>query len=188
MHLIEPYERWRELYAAEEDPRSPFFGRTYSETEYQNTIYNYYIHPQWDEFGSSTLYCKIIYADYVEGFAIIELIGEWNDCLYNDIMYLKRDLADALILEGITKFILIGENVLNFHYSDDSYYEEWFEDVGEGWIICMNFRDYVLQEMKRARIDYYVMFGEMFQNISWRVMQPQQLYAWVSERMKRLIG
>lgn len=188
MHLIEPYERWRELYAAEEDPRSPFYGRTYSETECENTIYNYYIHPQWDEFGSSTLYCKIIYAEYVEGFAIIELMGEWNDCLYNDIMYLKRDLADALILEGITKFILIGENVLNFHYSDDSYYEEWFEDVGEGWIVCMNFRDYVLQEMKRARIDYFVMFGEMFQNISWRVMHPKQLYALVSERMRRLIG
>jgi hypothetical protein len=188
MHLIEPYDRWRDLYAAEEDPRSPFYGRIYSETECHNTIYNYYIHPQWDEFGSSTLYCKIIFADYREGYAVIELMGEWNDCIYNDIMYLKRDLADALIEEGITKFILIGENVLNFHYSDESYYEEWFDDVEDGWIVLINFRDHVLQEMKRARIDYYVMFGALFQQVSWRKLQPQQLYRLVSEKMSRLIG
>jgi len=30
---------------------------------------------------------------------------------------------------GDIQFILIGENVLNFHSSDDCYYEEWFQDV-----------------------------------------------------------
>ena len=49
MQDIEPYYNWRHLYVAEEDESSPFFGRTYSEFEYSMTLYNYYIHPQWDE-------------------------------------------------------------------------------------------------------------------------------------------
>ena len=51
MHEIEPYYHWRHLYMAEEDPLSPFFGQTYSEFEFSQTVYNYYIHPQWDEIG-----------------------------------------------------------------------------------------------------------------------------------------
>ena len=122
MHHIEPYFSWQHLYSASDDNLSPFYGREYSEFEYSTTIYNHYIHPQWDDIGSPTLFIKILFADYNEGFAIIELFGEWNDCINNDIMFLKRDIADQLILHGINKFILIGENILNFHSSDDCYY------------------------------------------------------------------
>ena len=59
MHEIEPFYNWRHIYIAEEDPKSPFYKRTYSEFEYSQTVYNYYIHPQWDDFGSKTLYIKI---------------------------------------------------------------------------------------------------------------------------------
>ena len=76
MHDIEPYYRWRSHYVASEDPRSPFHGRVYSEFQFTEKIYNYYIHPQWDGFGSATLYLKILYVDYDEGYAMIELIGE----------------------------------------------------------------------------------------------------------------
>ena len=76
MQDIEPFYRWRDRYIAARDERSPFFGRTYSEFEYSQTIYNYYIHPQWDNFGSPTLYAKVLFADYVEHYAIIELIEE----------------------------------------------------------------------------------------------------------------
>ena len=131
MHDIEPYYNWRHLYTAEEDSKSPFFGRTYSEFEFTQTVYNYYIHPQWDDIGSQTLYLKVLYADYEIGFAIIELIGEWNDAIENDIMTLKRELIDKMLFQGISKFIMIGENVLNFHSSDECYYEEWYEDVQE---------------------------------------------------------
>ena len=86
MQDIEPFYNWRELYISSEDERSPFHGTAYSEFEYTNTVYNYYIHPQWDTFGSSTLYLKVIYADYDRQFSVIEFIGEWNDALYNDIM------------------------------------------------------------------------------------------------------
>ena len=89
MHEIEPFYNWRHLYVSEEDPKSPFFGRDYSEFEFSQAVYNYYIHPQWDEFGSRTLYLKIIYADYELGYAVIEMIGEWNDAIENDIMTLK---------------------------------------------------------------------------------------------------
>jgi len=115
MHFVEPFYNWRGYYIADEDPSSPFFGREYSEFAFSNTIYNFYIHPQWDEFGSPTLFLKVLYADYDERYAIIELIGEWNDASENDIMLLKRDVIDVLIESGINAFILIGENVLNFH-------------------------------------------------------------------------
>src|SRR6476620_8632276 len=125
MHDIEHFYNWRHIYVSEEDERSPFFQRQYSEFEFSQTVYNYYIHPQWDEFGSRTLYMKILFVDYELNYAIIELLGEWNDAVENDIMHMKRGIMDRMIAKGIYKFILIAENVLNFHSSDTDYYEEW---------------------------------------------------------------
>lgn len=187
MQDIEPHYKWRDYYISDEDPASPFYGRVYSEFEYTNTVYNYYIHPQWDEIGSPTLFVKLLYAGYEEQFAIVELIGEWNDCLHNDIMFLKRELIDPLMQEGITKFILLGEHVLNFHASDDSYYEEWFDEVDDGWIVLLNFRPHVLQEFKRARLDYYMIAGGKFSEFNWRSFLPAQLFDKVDAMvMKRL--
>ena len=112
MQDIEPYYNWRHLYIASEDERSPFYERAYNEFEYDKQIYNYLIHPQWDDIGSETLFIKILFVNYDAGFAIIELIGEWNDCINNDVMILKRDIIDLMLPEGINKYILIGENVL----------------------------------------------------------------------------
>lgn len=176
MQDIEPYYSWRHLYISAEDELSPFYGREYSEFEYSNTVYNYYIHPQWDDFGSNTLYIKTLYTDYDSGFAILEFIGEWNDAINNDIMLLKRDVVDLMINEGISKFILIGENVLNFHASDDCYYQEWFDDVEDGWIVALNFRDHVRQEFNKYNIDYYMVFGGELDDLKWRLFQPQQLF------------
>ena len=111
MHEIEPFYNWRHLYVSEEDERSPFYGRIYSEFEYTQTIYNYYIHPQWDDFGSRTLYLKVLLADYDEQYVIIELFGEWNDAIENDIMNLKREVTDKFFEAGITKFILIASQL-----------------------------------------------------------------------------
>jgi len=187
MQDIEPYYNWRHLYVASEDPRSPFYGREYSEFEYTNAIYNFVIHPQWDDIDSPTLYIKVLFVDYDQGYAIIELIGEWNDCINNDIMVLKRDIIEKIMEYGVNKFILIGENVLNFHYSDDCYYEEWFEEVEEGWIAFLNFRDHVLKEFTQANIDYYVVSGGKLNDISWRTSSPAQLFekvdAFVQKRL-----
>ncbi|HEX5001497.1 MAG TPA: hypothetical protein VFW78_03300 [Bacteroidia bacterium] len=185
MQDIEPFYGWRDLYVASEDELSPFYGREYSEFEYSNTIYNFYIHPQWDDIGSPTLYLKVLFTDYERGFAIIEFIGEWNDCIHNDIMILKRDIIDTLIGNGISKFILIGENVLNFHASDDCYYQEWFEDIDEGWVVALNFREHVLTEFSKTNLDYYFVYGGELNNMHWRVFNPAQLISRVEAVISR---
>jgi hypothetical protein len=190
MHEIEPYHSWRDDYIASEDKRSPFYNREYSEFQFTNQIYNYYIHPQWDFFGSSTLYCKILFADYENQFAIIELLGEWNDTVHNDIMEMKRGLIDPLIKQGISKFILIGENVLNFHASDELYYEEWYEDVKDegGWIAFLNFREHIADEMRKTQIHHYVNLGENFNDILWRKLKPAHLVELIESLLLRRIG
>jgi hypothetical protein len=181
MHDIEPHYHWLHLYNSEEDEKSPFYRQVHSEFEYSNTIYNYLIHPQWDFFGSSTLYMKVLYADYEQGFCIIEFIGEWNDVIHNDIMTMKREVIEALQEQHINKFILIGENVLNFHASDDSYYEEWYNDIEDGWIALVNFREHVLDEFRRYQVDYFLNFGGELDDIQWRKLNPSQLYGKIEE-------
>lgn len=187
MHTLEPYYNWRIFYTAEEDANSPFYGKEYSEMYFTDAIYDHYIHPQWDFFGSNTLYMKILYADYTEGYAILEFIGEWNDAIGNDIMFLKREILEHLLDHGIDKFILIGENVLNFHGSDDSYYEEWFDEIEDGWIAMVNFRDHVIEEFKYMDLDQYFVTGGKLEEIAWRTLEPPVFYEVVAQYVaKRL--
>jgi hypothetical protein len=188
VHFIEPYFNWRHVYIASEDPHSPFFNREYSEFEFTDRVYNYLIHPQWDNIGSRTLFAKILVVDYEEHYAVLEFIGEWNDAIENDIMTLKRNIIEPIIEQGINKFILIGENVLNFHYSDDCYYEEWFDDVEEGWIAMVNFHDHVITEFSKARIDHYFVMGGELEEIDWRTYQPRDFYDRVNVLVTRRIG
>lgn len=188
MHDIAPFFAWEDLYDPSQDSRSPFFGKEYSDSDFSNAIYNYYIHPRWDEIGSSTLYIKVLYVDYNVGYTIIELIGEWNDCLYNDIMYLKRNLIEYMVKEGVNKFILIGENVLNFHADDDSYYQEWFEDVEDGWIALINFRDHVLDEFVHCRLNYYLNMGGLLKQVNWRTLSPNNLFTIIDHLISRQLN
>ena len=183
MQDIEPYDNWQYLYTSETDVRSPFYGREY-DFQFSNTIYNYYIHPFWDDFGSGTLYLKVLMADYEEQYMIIELIGEWNDAIENDVMRLKRDVIDEFIRQGIRKFILITENVLNFHSSDDCYYEEWYEDVAEknGWIVSLNMPSPPPSDFIPARLNNYV---EMLSLSAWRTMKPDVLFNQVDNILLR---
>ena len=186
MQDIEPYDNWHYLYTSENDDLSPFYGREYSEFEFTNTIYNYYIHPLWDEFGSRTLYLKVLMADYEEQYMIIELIGEWNDAIENDIMGLKREVIDPFIQLGITKFILIAENVLNFHSSDDCYYEEWYDDIKDenGWIVFLNMPEQTQYDFLRAKLNKYV---ELINFSQWRTMKPDALFTKLDNILLRRI-
>lgn len=184
MHEIEPYFSWLKYYDSSEDERSPFYGKEYNFDLYQDAIYNYYIDPAWDYIGSETLYIKLLFVDYKRGFAVIDFIGEWNDAVTNDIMFLKRNILDHLYLNGINQYILIGENVFNFHGSDDCYYEEWFEEIEEGWIAAINFRDFVVEEWKKYDIDSYINIGGELDVPNWRTLTPLVLY----ERIKTVIG
>jgi hypothetical protein len=194
MHNIEPHYRWRDYYIASEDGQSPFFGRKYSEFHFTNKLYNFYIHPQWDEFGSSTLYAKILFVDYDEGCALIELMGEWNDTIHNDVMYLKRRIVDHLMEKGIFKFAFFCDNVLNFHGSDDDYYAEWAEEVHEegGWIVMINTRLHVEEEMHASRLQHYVHFGANYNDLNWRTPKPllvfQLIDAMVNGRRRTVDG
>lgn len=186
MHDIEPFYNWRHIYVSEEDALSPFFGRTYSEFEFTQTVYNYFIHPQWDEFGSKTLYLKVLLADYEEKYAIIELLGEWNDAIENDIMALKRDVLEKFMYEGIHKFILIGENVLNYHSDTTDYYEELFEEVTDenGWVVCLNMPEQTQYDFKKSHLNRYI---ELMELSNWRTYKPFHLFKKIdNELMARL--
>jgi hypothetical protein len=102
-------------------------------------------------------------------------------------MYLKRNVIEFLEEQGITKYILIGENVLNFHYDDDSYYQEWFDEIDDGWIACVNFREHVIRDFEDASVDYYMAMGGKLNNLPWRTADPMKLFGIVeSLMMKRL--
>lgn len=188
MHDIEPHYKWRLHYQAEHDKFSPMYGQTYSEFEFTHKVYNYYIHPQWDTMGSLTLYLKLLFCDYQKQFAIIELIGEWNDCISNDIMYLKREIIDRMLVHGIKYYIIICDHVFNYHSDDDCYYEEWYGDVSgdDGWICLINIRDHVRDEMNKIKLYYYIHFGEQYNNIVWQTLKPGTLFQQINNQILTL--
>jgi len=189
MHKIEPYSEWYQYYEVSEDELSPYYGKQYNYDLYSEQIYGYFIDPAWDYMGSETLYLKILYTDYEQGFTVIEFIGEWNDALNNDIMHLKRNIVEHMVRQGINKFILLGENVLNFHGSDDCYYEEWFDELEEaGWIAAVSFRDFVLEEMEKYNVDSFVTLGGTLQIGNWRTMHPLAFFKAVSHQVNRRIA
>lgn len=174
MHSIEPFFLWRDIYSSDQDPNALNFQAEYSEFHYTNRVYNYLLHPQWDSFGSETLFYKLLYADYDQEFCIIELIGEWNDAINNDIMWLKKELIDHLINCGIQHFALIAENVLNFHADNDDYYQEWNDDI-EGNIYIINALNHVIDEMKRYGLQQSISYGGRLNDLNWRSRRPEDL-------------
>jgi MFS superfamily sulfate permease-like transporter len=117
---------------------------------------------------------------------VIEFIGEWNDAIENDIMTLKRDVIDIFEQQGITKFILIAESVLNFHSGDKDYYQEWFDEVTDnnGWIVCLNMPEATQHDFRKARLNYYV---ELMDLANWRIYKPFHLFKKIDEELtKRL--
>ncbi len=188
MHELEPFYNWQYIYISEEDERSPFYGIEHSQFEYTDAIYNYFIHPQWDYFGSRTLYMKVLMADYEEGYAIIEMIGEWNDALENDIMTMKREVLENFMHASILKFILIAENVLNFHSSDKEYYEELYEELTDagGWVVCLNMPEQTQYDFRRAKLNQFM---ELMRIDNWRVYKPYHLYKKINDELAaRLMG
>jgi hypothetical protein len=174
MHTIEPFYNWHHLYLAEEDEQSPYYGQQHSEFTFSNTIYNYYVHPQWDGFGSENLYLKILFVDYEDGYAIVEMIGEWNDAIQNDSMILKRNIIDVLIKQNIFRYVFITENVLNYHSGDVEYYEEWVEDIKDegGYIVWLNLAPSSQHDFVRSKVRHYVQLREV---LDWRTMRPNLL-------------
>ncbi|HMR84327.1 MAG TPA: hypothetical protein PKE30_14390, partial [Niabella sp.] len=86
--------------------------------------------------------------------------------------------------ERITKFILIGENVLNFHSGDKDYYEELHEELSdeEGWIVCLNMPEQTQYDFKRARLNQFI---ELMVLDNWRIYKPYHLFKKINETLSR---
>jgi len=182
MHTIEPFYLWRSKYLAHRDTRSPFFEYQNSEVFYTDAIYNHVIHPQWDYMGSDTLFIKQIYADYSNEVTVLEFIGEWNDLLSNDCMILYRDFIEPMIDSGIDKFILIGESVFNFHADIPDYYQEWLENIPEGYIASIGWLPPVLDEWKTHGLTSY--FGPLEGFDNWRTLGPMTFCKKVDDHLR----
>ena len=70
-------------------------------------------------------------------------------------MTFKKEITDELYKEGITKFILIAENVLNFHSSNDDYYEEWKSSCRDdgGWVVVLDMPEQTQHDFKKLEAD-----------------------------------
>ena len=99
-------------------------------------------------------------------------------------MELKREVTDVFFKEGITKFILITENVLNFHSGDKDYYQEWFEEVTDenGWVVIVNMPEQTQYDFRRASLQRYL---ELMQIDNWRTYKPFHLFKKIDEQMQK---
>jgi hypothetical protein len=102
-------------------------------------------------------------------------------------MFLKRNLIDRLIDAGITKYVLCCDHVLNFHSSDSSYYEEWYDDIKEegGWICYIESLDHVKKELETQNLQFYINFGEDYDDINWRKTKPKNIILRIEELLSR---
>lgn len=187
LHDIEPFYGWLAYYHHEEDKRSPFHDVQHNQFYYDRSINRIPAHPLWDQVGSESLLVKILYADYHEGYAVIELFGEWNDLFENDYKLLAENCLTYLIDEGINRFILVCENVFNIYLESDDYYEALQEELGDGWICLLRPRERVYEEMEEYQIAPYFFHSPVLDDLNWRTIKPPKLYEAVKTRMPKLL-
>ncbi|HCT22644.1 MAG TPA: hypothetical protein DIW54_04625, partial [Chitinophagaceae bacterium] len=80
------------------------------------------------------------------------------------------------------KFILITENVLNFHSGDKDYYEEWYEEVSdaEGWIVALNMPEATQYDFRKRKLNYFI---ELMEILEWRTYRPYHLFKKIDEQL-----
>jgi len=188
LHDLEPYYGWLSLYSTHTDPNSPFHEVEHNQFYYDRSINNIPAHPQWDTIGSESLLLKILYANYLQGYAIIELFGEWNDLFDNDFKLLAENCLTFLIDAGIKKFILLCENVFHVYLDADDYYQALSEELeDEGWVFLLRARPNVLAEFEAYGISSYFMWSPTFDELRWRKLKPTQLYQLIDASMQKLL-
>lgn len=188
LHEVEPHYGWLKYYSAEADPRSPFHHEEHNEFFYDRQVYQYLAHPQWDVIGSDGLLVKVIFADYDREFAIVELFGVWNDLLENDFKLLVDNCLSVLVENGVKRFVLILENVLNIYLDADDYYEAFEEELEGGWICLLKGREHVLREIEDNELSSYFYWSPELDGLLWRKLKPVQLFQLVEEKMRLVLG
>ena len=105
-----------------------------------------------------------------------------------EVFYLRNGDIPQYLRDGVVDIAIIGENVLNFHYSDDCYYEEWADETYDGWIAAVNFQEHVLREMSTIGIDQYLLWGGDLNDLPWRTFKPQDLMLKIESIFNRRLG
>jgi hypothetical protein len=187
---IEPYFGWLHLYSHEQDEHSPFHDVEHNLFEYDRHIYTFNAHPLWDTIDSESLLVKILYVDYHTGFAIIELLGEWNDLFDNDFRLLIENCLQYLTDFEVYRFIFICENVFNIYLQDDDYYQAFYEDLieNEGWMCLLKARPMVIEEFERYNIGRFFYWNAQHDELKWRKLHPLQLYQTIDQSMHKLLS
>ncbi len=76
--------------------------------------------------------------------------------------------------------------MLNFHSSDDSYYEDWREQVEDatGWVVILNMPAQSQYDFVQARLNKYI---ELVDFAQWRTLKPELVFQQLDDLMlKRL--
>ena len=184
---IEPFFGWLPWYNHEVDERSPFHDVEHNLFYYDRSINRIPAHPLWDDMGSESLLLKILFVDYQEGYAIIELFGEWNDLYENDFKILLENCLNCLIDYGVQKFIFICENVFHAYLDADDYYHAAYEELEDGWMTIVRARDCVKEELDQYGISQYFYFNDIIDELPWRKLKPFQLYHLIEGRMQKVL-
>ena len=186
-HDIEPHYGWLGFYSHDIDENSPFHTVEHNLFEYDRYVYTFPAHPLWDDIESEGLLVKILFANYEEHYAIIELFGEWNDLHQNDFKLLCENCLTYLVDAGVTQIIFIAENVFNIYLEADDYYEAFTEELESGWMCLLRARTAVHEELRRYGIDRYFYWNAELDEMNWRKLKPWQLHQLVAARMQRLL-
>ncbi|MEL6255990.1 MAG: hypothetical protein AAFR87_28555 [Bacteroidota bacterium] len=185
---IEPFYGWLELYNHEKDQNSPFHAIEHNLFYFDRSVNSIPAHPLWDDIGSESLLVKILFANYQEGYAIIELFGEWNDLFDNDYRLLAENCLSYLIDNGINKFILICENVFHIYLEEDDYYRAVEDELEDGWIFALRLRKELKEEMRAYGISQYLYWSDKTDALNWRTLKPNQLYEAIYSLLHKLLG
>ena len=188
LHHIEPFYGWLKWYSHDQDECSPFHQVEHNLFYFDRSVNRIPAHPLWDDIGSESLLVKILYADYDQGFAIIELFGEWNDLFENDYKLLAENCLTYLIDHGIQKFILLCENVFHAYFQSDDYYQALQEELEEGWVCLLRPREEVWEDMQSYGITSYFYRSPILDEFPWRRLKPHQLFQLVESRMNKLLA
>ncbi|MEO0473511.1 MAG: hypothetical protein AAF206_28115 [Bacteroidota bacterium] len=184
---IEPFYGWLNLYSHEQDERSPFHQVEHNMFYYDRSINHIPAHPLWDDFGSESLLTKILFVDYDQGYAILELFGEWNDLYDNDFRLFAENCLTYLVDHGVQQFVFICENVFHIYPDTDDYYQAMQDELEDGWMAVLRIRPNVREEMDQYGIAEYFYWSPVLDQISWRKLKPPQLYQLVADRMRKVL-
>ena len=115
----------------------------------------------------------------------------WVELLVFEIMYSQilfptvfQSLNKSLPAEGIIKFILIAENVFNFHSGDKDYYEELYEELSEeeGWAVLINFHPAAQHDFLLRKLNRYV---ELMDISAWSTYKPEHFFQFIDQKLSQ---